>query len=291
MKIFDCITYYNEPLLFEIRLNVLDKFVDKFIVVESNFTHSGQKKHNNFDKLKYPKFKDKILHVCLDKDADNIKLPEKTNRRENSIKRISFQRNSIINFLSEADKDDWIIYSDSDEIPNLNDVNFKKEKSKIIFFNQKLFYYKFDLHLPSVNWFGSRAIKLKNLKTISQLRNAKPKKYNWWRIDILFSNLKYKNIKILSEGGWHFSDLKSVEEIYKKKQNDEHHDEFQDMNIKLVEINDMVKNKYITYNHLADKKDIKKRWSNKIKLKNIELSNLPKYLQENKSKYFKWFDK
>ena len=44
MKIFDCITYYDEPMLFEVRLNILDKFVDKFVVVESLYTHSGKKK-------------------------------------------------------------------------------------------------------------------------------------------------------------------------------------------------------------------------------------------------------
>ena len=44
MKIIDCITYFNEPLLFELRLNILEKFVDEFIVCEARYTHAGEKK-------------------------------------------------------------------------------------------------------------------------------------------------------------------------------------------------------------------------------------------------------
>ena len=57
MKIIDCTTFFNEPLLFDIRLNVLNEYVDKFIVCEATFTHSGNKKKINFDKNLFPKFK------------------------------------------------------------------------------------------------------------------------------------------------------------------------------------------------------------------------------------------
>ena len=291
MKIFDCITYYDEPMLFEVRLNILNKFVDKFVVVESLYTHSGKKKKSNFDKSKYPNFTNKIIHFCLKDDVNNLLQPEGNNRRENSIKRISHQRDSIREILSEINEDDWVIYSDSDEIPNLNNVDFQKLKDNIIFFEQKLCYYKFNLHLPTENWFGSRAVKFKNLSTISNLRNSKPKIYNWWRLDTLFSNLKHQKVKIVKNGGWHFSDLKSIDDIFKKKQNDEHHDEFEDMKIDKNKIKDMVNNKYITYNHKVDKKETKKRWNNKIKLINLDSSQLPKYIIDNKIKYLNWFDK
>ena len=48
MKIIDCITYFNEPLLFELRLNILEKFVDEFIVCEARYTHAGEKKKTKF---------------------------------------------------------------------------------------------------------------------------------------------------------------------------------------------------------------------------------------------------
>ena len=158
MKIFDCITYYDEPMLFEVRLNILNKFVDKFVVVESLYTHSGKKKKSNFDKSKYPNFTNKIIHICLENDVNNLLQPEENNRRENSIKRISHQRDSIKEILSEINGDDWVIYSDSDEIPNLNNVDLQKFEDNIIFFEQKLCYYKFNLHLPTENWFGSSSI-------------------------------------------------------------------------------------------------------------------------------------
>ena len=61
MKIYDCITYFDEKILFEIRLNCLDKYVDKFIVVESAYAHSGKKKKINFNINDYPLFKKKFI--------------------------------------------------------------------------------------------------------------------------------------------------------------------------------------------------------------------------------------
>ena len=41
MKIIDCTSFYNEHMMYEVRLNVLKDRVDKFIVTESTFSHSG----------------------------------------------------------------------------------------------------------------------------------------------------------------------------------------------------------------------------------------------------------
>ena len=60
MKIIDCTSFYNEHMMYEVRLNVLKDKVDKFIVTESTYSHSGKKKKLNFDINNYPKFKDKI---------------------------------------------------------------------------------------------------------------------------------------------------------------------------------------------------------------------------------------
>ena len=51
MKIFDCTTFFDEKMMMDIRFNVLNKFVYKFIVVESLFSHSGQKKKSILKKL------------------------------------------------------------------------------------------------------------------------------------------------------------------------------------------------------------------------------------------------
>ena len=59
MKIFDCTLYYDEDLILEVRLNMLNKYVDKFVISESMFTHSGEKKKLNFNINKFPEFKKK----------------------------------------------------------------------------------------------------------------------------------------------------------------------------------------------------------------------------------------
>ena len=61
MKIYDCTTFYSEHMMMDVRFNILDKHVEKFIVTESTFSHSGKKKPLNFDINNYPKFKDKII--------------------------------------------------------------------------------------------------------------------------------------------------------------------------------------------------------------------------------------
>ena len=59
MKIFDCTTFYNENLMLEVRFNILDQYVDKFVVAEAKYSHSGEKKKLNFDIKKFSKFKKK----------------------------------------------------------------------------------------------------------------------------------------------------------------------------------------------------------------------------------------
>ena len=297
MKIIDCTTYFNEPLLFEIRLNILNKYVDKFIVSEAIYTHSGNKKKINFNKNLFPKFKDKIEHLIIDKEPDGIVNVEKIDDSNNSLfrlnaaKRIEFQRNEILRAVKSFSPNDWIIYSDSDEIPDLSKIDLKSSKFNYILFNQKVFYYKFNLILPSHNWFGSKACKIKNISSISNLRNLKTKKYKWWRLDTLFRKDKLINVKILDNGGWHFTEIKSPEEIYQKHKNDEHHDEFELTGITQNDVEEMVKNNYIPYDHQADGKDLSKKWNrdNRIKLIKVNDNQLPKYLTENKKNYKKWF--
>ena len=298
MKIIDCITYFDEPLLFELRLNVLDKFVDEFVVSEATFTHSGKKKKINFDISRYEKFKHKIKHLIISEKPDDLFEINEKNKSNNSLyrlnaaNRIQFQRNYINKYLKQFSPNDWIIYSDSDEIPNLNKIDLQKCEKKVIVFKQLFFYYKFNLSLTSYDWFGSKACRLKDLSSIDELRNLKPKKYSWWRLDTFFKKDKFINIKIVDEGGWHFTELKTPKEIYMKHKNDEHHDEFDMTGITEADIEKMVKDKYIPYDHSIDKKDLKSKWGKKIRvnLTKIDDDKLPNYLIENKSKYSTWFD-
>ena len=294
MKIFDTTTYFEEKLMMDLRFNTLDPFVDKFVVCEATFSHSGKKKEINFNKKDFPKFEDKIIHLILDKDPveeSKTNINDLSILRANSIKRIEEQRNFIFKSLQDANPEDYVIYSDNDEIPKLENVNFEENKEKILIFKQKLFYYKFNLSFPRIDWYGSKACKIKDLKNISWLRNTKNKKYNFFRIDTFLSNMKYINLKIIEDGGWHFTNLKTPEELLKKYLNDELHSEFDSNNNKLEDIEYKIRNKFVNYDHLADRKlENEKKQDNRFKLTKVSSEILPDYIKKNLEYYKDWID-
>ena len=218
-------------------------------------------------------------------------ISDQGTKRLNSIKRIEFQRNEILRGLSNATDEDYIIYSDNDEIPNLENINFLQNKSKIILFKQNMYYYKFNLAYPKLDWYGSKSCKKKNLKNISWLRNIKTKKYNLLRIDTLFSNSKYIDLKIIENGGWHFTNLKTPEELYKKYLNDEMHSEFENKKMNIEDIKKKITQKYVNYNHFADSSSsIEQKYDNQFSLEKVSLDKLPNYIKTNEDKYKDWID-
>jgi beta-1,4-mannosyl-glycoprotein beta-1,4-N-acetylglucosaminyltransferase len=288
MKIIDCITYFDEPILFDVRTNILNKYVDIFLVIEALHTHSGQKKKLNFNINNYPNFKNKIIYLVIeDEPEDLIKKNSLSSaeKRINSLKRIDQSYNKSIEYLKNSEPEDFFILSDSDEIPNLEKIDFKNIKNKYIFFKQKMFYYKFNLYYDLMPWFGSRCCMVKNLISPSLLRHSKAKKYPFWRVDTLFSNIKHRNISIIEDGGWHFTNLKTPEKILEKYLNFGHHNEFEDNKIDINDIQNLVFEKRVGYNHLADQKDKNKILSNSFKLKKISMDQLPEYLGTQKNRY------
>ena len=293
MNIYDCTTFYSEDMMLDLRFNILNEHVHKFVIIESTFSHSGNKKKLNFDINNYPKFKDKIIYKVIDYEPSNLhKITEEKTfylKRINSLKRIELSYNFMKNAIKDADDNDLIILSDNDEIPNLNSESFKKSKKNLIIFKQLFFYYKFNLLYELMPWFGSRACRKKNLKSFSWLKNIKNKKYPFWRIDAYFSELKNTNVDIIDDGGWHFTNVKSPEEIFEKMRNFGHHDEFDISGITLEDIKKKIKEKKVFYNHFADKQNLDK-WKYEYELKNIGFELLPNYLRENKDKYKNWLD-
>ena len=291
MKIIDTTTYFEEKMMMGIRLNILGPFVDKFIVCEARFSHSGNEKEIKFNKKDFPEFEDKIIHVIVNKEPNDIIKKNELSSLElrlNSVSRIKEQRNYIGNSLKDYSSEDYIIHSDNDEIPNLEKFNLRKNKEKIVIFNQKLFYYKFNLILPNINWFGSKACKLKNFKNIDLLRATKNKRYPFYRLDTFFSDTKHQSVNFVLDGGWHFSNLKSVEELERKYLNDENHSEYEAKGHSIETIREIIKNKSIGYNHHA-KKNAEDKF-NSTKLQITDLENLPSYIKNNFEKYKAWFD-
>ena len=296
MKIFDCFMYFDEEMILDVRLNTLDKYVDYFIISESNFTHSGKKRNLNFDINKYKKFKDKIIYLIYDEhpkkiEAINSEDDENEKSRKyifNAAYRENGQRNFILQGLKNAKNEDFVLISDVDEIPNLQDIDLKKINQKIILFKQDMFYYKFNLKLPNLIWTGTKACKKKYLETPQWLRNIKDRKFPIYRLDTIFSKTKYIDIKLVKNGGWHFSNIKTPLEIEHKLKSYLHHREFDENPMTVTEINEIIKNKQAIYDLKADKK------TNKIgegsQLEKYSLGKLPKFLQDNLDNYKEWID-
>ena len=288
--------YFDEDLLLDLRLNILNKFVKKFIISEATYTHNGKKKKLNFDINKFKKFKDKIIYIPVDKEPENIKQLIEGESEEkrgeklilNGMARDYYQRECIKKGLLEAKDEDIILLSDLDEIPNLHNFDFSNINNNILFFEQKIFYYKLNLHYENFCWYGTRAIKNKNLLSPQWLRNIKGTKYPKWRLDILFSKKKYSNLKFLKNGGWHFTCLKKPEELQRKLLNFAHHYEFELSGIKLNDIKKFINEKRVIYDYKVDQKEFK--WSGKSMLKKIDLDLLPDYISNNEKIFREWLD-
>jgi len=296
MKIYDCFMYFDEEVVVDVRLNTLNEFVDYFIIVESKFTHKGDQRELRFNHKKFEKFKKKIIYLVYDEEPKEIEkvLDEdtKTEKDRKYILGAAFRENGQRDYIQKglvgADKNDFILISDVDEIPKLSGFNFQEVNEKIILFKQDMFYYKFNLHLPDLIWTGTKGCKKKDLISPQWLRNIKDRKYSFFRIDTFFSKTKYINIKILSDGGWHFSNIKTPKEIEHKLRSYLHHREFDENPLSINEIENIIKNKQAIYDLRVDK-TVNKIGNGSI-LEKFEINKLPNYIQTNQNNLKNWID-
>ena len=264
MAIYDCFQYFDEDHIVDLRMNILNDFVDFFVISESTKTHQGKNKKINFDVKNFPKFKDKIKFIVADYDK-NINFSKHTGGHSPIEQH---QRNSLEQGIKNASPNDLVILSDSDEIPDLSKIHQIKNDNSIVAFSQKMFMYKLNLqNLNESNWIGSKITKKKNLNSMQDLRNLKFKNYPFWRFD-------KKNLQII-KGGWHFSYLLKSEQIIKKIKSFSH-----------GEFNNKDFDRQIIDQKILNNEDIFDRG---IKLKKISLDNdFPKYILENKKKLSEW---
>ena len=296
MNIYDCFMYFDEDLLLDLRFNTLNKYVKKFIITEATYTHNGTKKKLKFDINKFQKFKDKITYIVVDEQPPNIlKLIDgesKSKKGEklilNGMARDYFQRECLSKGLREAKGEDLIIISDLDEIPNLDQLEVSRVKNNIIIFEQKMFYYKLNLYYKDYTWLGTKAVKKKKLISPQWLRNIKGKNYSKWRLDTFFSKKKYSNLYFVKNGGWHFTCLRTAEDLEKKLLNFAHHYEYEESGLNINNLKQLIAEKRVMYDHKADQKEFK--WSGKSILKNIDTNFLPEYVYSNLDKYSDWLD-
>ena len=295
MKIYDCFMYFDEDIILDLRLNILDKYVNYFVIVESVFTHKGDKRNLKFNINKFKRFEKKIIYLIYDQNPSKIEkinsndLDDEKSRKYimNALYRENGQRNFINKALNDLNNEDMILVSDVDEIPNLEGLNFKDKKSKIILFKQDMLYYKFNLKLPNLAWTGTKACKKKYFKSAQWLRNVKDRKYPFYRVDTYFSKKKYINCEFVDSGGWHFTNIKTAKQIKQKLESYLHHIEFDKNPLSAEEIENIIQDKIAIYDLSVDQK------KNKIKgnkLENYPLNKLPEYLQDNLDNYKDWID-
>jgi len=267
MKVYDCFQFFNEENVLDLRLNILDEFVDFFVIAESTTDHQGRDKKLNFNMEKFKKFKEKIIYIVVNDTLDNIK---KSHIGQNSLVE-RHQRNSIMKGLKNCDDNDLVIISDVDEIPDLNKLSLFDEKNRYAVFCQKKFDYKLNLlNETEGTWYGSKICLKKNLKSPQWLRDLKFKKYPFWRVD------KIRDLQIIRDGGWHFSYLQNPENLRKKIASFSHgeHNKPEFANSKNIE------------EKIKMQKNI---FDLGFSYKKIEIdSTFPKYIIENKEKLKQW---
>ena len=273
MKIIDTTTYFEEELMMNLRFNILNNYVDKFIVSEARFTHSGQEKDIKFNKKKFPKFEDKIIHIILDKEPEEIIKKKRLSNAElriNSIIRIKSQRDFILKHISPNSQEDYLIHSDNDEIPDLKNFDLKKNTKKYVIFNQKMYYYKINLlNKTEPTWYGSKICKKRYIRSPQWLRDQKIKKVPFWK----FFKEKWN---VIEDGGWHFSFLMSASKI-KEKLNSYAHSEYNN-----AKFNDLDKINYA----ISQKIDL---FDRSISFEKILFDDtFPEYILNNKEKFKNW---
>lgn len=227
--IFDCFIFFNELDLLDIRLNVLDPVVDKFVLVEATHTHQGKLKplyySDNHERFKA--FKDKIIHVVV----DDVPTPSifgwlKPSTARGSWEMEIYQRNAIARGLKGCKPGDTVIISDLDEVPNPKKITTFHNRPGIKVFHQKNFYYYLNCVSLSEEWYGSVMGYYRDLnspqgfRSVSKEMHARGKKIlenPLFRLSRAIKNpLLMKEVTLVNDGGWHFGYLGSADHVIAK---------------------------------------------------------------------------
>jgi len=262
-KIIDCITFFDNNFMFNLRYNILKDYVDQFVICESLFDHSGKKKKKNFIwRSNYNK--KKITYILMKSPFSN-----KNDRWENQAE----QREYLLKKLKFASPNDYIFFSDPDEIMRPEKLKNFELKKKYGIFLQDCFNYKFNLFNKYESpWEGTRVSRKKDLKSIDYMRQK-----------ILKKNLKKfykfnieKSIEIIENGGWHFNNIMSFSKISIKLKTFAH-SEFSGVKYSSIKV---------IKNNIKNRKDLFER-GHIYKKKKLN-KNFPKFLVKNKEKYKKY---
>lgn len=214
--IYDCFTFFNELDLLEIRLNVLNAYVDKFVIVEATrtFTNNEKPLYYEQNKQRFKQFEEKIIHIVLDD------YPSEENIKDWTIE--TLQRNCIKDALKDCSDDDWIMISDLDEIPRPELIKKVYNPNKIVAFDCDVYTYFLNNFTVGYKWtHGTKLLSYKNFKSL--LNGIDFSKY--YAIDENVNKgvtptcirLYYGKKQIhIPNAGWHFSYIGNMNNVMQK---------------------------------------------------------------------------
>ena len=270
MKIFDCFPFFNEIPLLDMRLNYLNKIVDKFVIVEGTHCHQGKLKKLYYDENKslFKKYENKIIHIIQNS------YPNHLGDTHSNFIYDYHTRNGISKGLKKCLDDDIILISDVDEFPDVD--KFSLFNGNLTIFKQLMFYFKFNLRVKNFDhdngdglWPGTRMLNFKmfkNMTNVQKIRNTKVKKYAWWRFD-------KPKLNIIDYGGWHFRFIGTSSELKNELEN------------RAIGRGENILNSY-------SEMDIKNIIENQLPFTSKEekyevypISRMPNFIRSNKNKY------
>ena len=133
--IYDCFPFFNELDMLKLRLEIMDPFVDKFVLEEATVTFSSEPKPLYYaeNKEMFRKWEDKIIHIVVDDCPLGIPPHDMDH----------YQKDHLLEGLKDCKKEDICLFSDVDEIPNpeiFDELFSKMEMGKIYHLAQRMFY-------------------------------------------------------------------------------------------------------------------------------------------------------
>ena len=208
--IVDCFTFYNELDMLTYRLNILDKVVDYFVLVESTHTHVGKEKplFYNENKHLFKKFNHKIIHIVVD-DFPH-KYPNINIEKQEQWINERFQRDCISRGIDKLNLtgEDIITITDLDEIPNPNILTQIKNNIIIVGINiieLDLYYYNLNSKMDH-KWYHSKILTFEKYK----------------ELNTGCDNIRFYNCPIINNAGWHLSYFGNEKFIKNKLENFTH---------------------------------------------------------------------
>jgi beta-1,4-mannosyl-glycoprotein beta-1,4-N-acetylglucosaminyltransferase len=192
--IVDAFMFYNELDILELRLTVLDEYVDRFVLVEAEVNHVGTSKELFFqnNKDRFAKWLSKIEHVIVTADESP--------KDKNPWSREKYQRECILRGLESVPDEAVVMISDVDEIPDMNIVPFEKLEHPISSVHMWMYQYSLDYLLMTEPWFGTV------VTTAALVRKHGPNMFrdNRWK----FFTYAY--------AGWHLSSFGDAKHVLNK---------------------------------------------------------------------------